>query len=173
MAPRVALLALVVGCATAGVPVVRPYRLSGSDSAPSDNVHQEGEHGYVVRLDDGVEYATDVALASGAVRLRTTIRNGSLRPVRYDVEATRIVAADGSLLRLEAVEDEAGLRASVEHARGELTVPPGERFAILRSYGLVEGKRQGPDLLLLARLALEDELRVDDHAARVTLRFQE
>ena len=152
---------------------MRPYRLSGNDTARIENVHQEGEHGYVVRLGDGVEYAIDVALASGAVWLRTTIRNGSLRPVRYDVEATRIVAADGSLLRLEAVEDEAGLRASVEHARGELTVPPGERFAILRSYGLVEGKRQGPDLLLLARLALEDELRVDDRAARVTLRFQE
>jgi hypothetical protein len=140
---------------------------------------EEGAQSYLVQLDGNVQYTIEVAMAAGDMRVRTTLRNGGRDPVLYDLQRAVVVAADGRSLRLIATDEDPSVRpptgtegAWEDHHLGVRTIAPGEREAITRRYTLADGLRGGGDLLLLARLSLEDVVRIGDREVPVRLRLE-
>lgn len=179
--PGPLLLAAILagGCAGLAPSPNRFYRVSGMASTSTPFGAEEGAQSYLVQLDGNVQYTIEVAMAAGDMRVRTTLRNGGRDPVLYDLQRAVVVAADGRSLRLIATDEDPSVRpptgtegAWEDHHLGVRTIAPGEREAITRRYTLADGLRGGGDLLLLARLSLEDVVRIGDREVPVRLRFE-
>jgi hypothetical protein len=90
-----------------------------------------------------------------------------------------LAAADGALLRVAGTEEQPAARpgdlerASEDRLPGLRVIAPGELDAITRRYVLVDGMRHGRDLLLLARLSLEDVVVIGGRDAPVKLRLEQ
>ena len=168
---------LALACAGLTSPPERPYRVSGMASTPVRLGGEKGSESHVVQLDEGVEYIVQAAEASGVVRLRTVVRNGSRYPVRYDVQRLVVAAADGGVLRFVGTEEEPSSRptdaerAPEGYLRGIRVIAPGQRIAVTRRCVLADGLRLGRDPLLLSRLSLEDSVRVGDRDVGAALRL--
>jgi hypothetical protein len=170
---------LVLGCATLRTPLPHRYRASGVAGTSTAVRHENGSTEYAVVLSGTVEYTLYADETAGVVRLRTKIRNDGRAPVRYDLERAVIAAADGSVLRRVASEEQPGLvptdveRVSEEYRDGVRIVAPGQQTVVTRRYVQAEGPRRSRDLLLLARLSLGDVVRIGDSDFAVAFRLEE
>jgi hypothetical protein len=155
-----------VGCAGVTAAPERAYRVATAAARPAVGGGEGGSTTYVVQLEGGVEYGLDASETAGVVRLRIAIRNAGRELVRYDPARVILAAADGVTLRPVAGEE-------AYHRDGVRTVAPGQRIAIARRYSFMYGFRRERDLLLLARLLLEDVIQVGEREAQVKLRLEE
>jgi hypothetical protein len=168
---------MALACAGSSSP--RTYRASGVGATATAVGPGDLPGTYVVDLGNRVSFAVQADTTAGAVRVRTTVRNDGSEPVAYDVQRATVAAADGRLLRLDSEEEERGSgsapsgAAAVSPRPALRTIRQGERVVLTRRYALADGVHLDRDLLLLKRLSLADEVRVDTRDVVVTLRLEE
>ena len=162
-----------LGCAGFPRSTVHAYRQEGIPPAASGEVPAS-----IVRIDGGAEYLADATISSSQVlSVRTVVRNRGSQLVTYDLARIVIAAADGAPLRLVGTVEEPAAahteRPSPNTAGSIRTVAPGQEYAIVRRYELVEGFHRSRDALLLARISLSDAMQVGARVEPVTLRLEE
>jgi hypothetical protein len=175
---------LLAGCAGHPGPAPsRPpaghYRVPGLAPTPTPFSPEDGALGYQLEPGGaGVWYRVEVALEGGGeLRVITLVENRGQAPARYDLRRAVVTDAAGVPLRQATLQEDStrrpapAQRRSPDYRDGVREVAPGEGLVVTRRYSPSSEELTEPGRLL-GRLALEDELAVDDRSEPVSLQLE-